>query len=188
MANNRPQAAKDGRHYWLSPDWLLEWAAWQLGVPREQVFDPCPYPRPLDFNGLVAEWGYANYLNPLFVPHYEVMDETVKKVKKVAITAWVRKALIERGKGKSTLIVYPIDGWLHLLLKDHAEIISVGNVYWRAIEDESVSQCSRPIMAFLIQPASHRDPSPPGLRLWASTAHQETFPRLRTIRKQLPAR
>ncbi len=38
----RAQANKDGKHYWLSPDWLLDWAAWKLGVPREQVYYPCP--------------------------------------------------------------------------------------------------------------------------------------------------
>ncbi len=87
------------------------------------------------------------YLNPLFIPSYEVMDD---KVKKVAITAWVRKALIEREKGKTILIVYPLDGWLHLLIGAGAETISVGDVYWRAIEDGSTNRCSRPIMAFLL--------------------------------------
>ncbi len=84
------------------------------------------------------------------------------KVIKVGITAWVRKAIEERDKGKTILIVYPVDGWLHLLLLGAgAEIISVGDVYWRAIEDGSTNQCSRPIMAFLLRGKKQNDGTHP---------------------------
>jgi hypothetical protein len=69
-------------------------------------FDPCPYPKPADFNGLVAPWGERNYCNP---PFWHIDGQA-------GITAWVRKALAERDLGKLTVMALPVDGWVKLLL------------------------------------------------------------------------
>lgn len=29
-------------------------------------FDPCPYPKPDDFDGFTCEWGTSSYVNPPF--------------------------------------------------------------------------------------------------------------------------
>ena len=37
----------DGKHYWLTPDDLMK----QLNDEFNFDFDPCPYPKPDDFDG-----------------------------------------------------------------------------------------------------------------------------------------
>jgi hypothetical protein len=145
-----------GKHYWLSPRWLWRRVKKILGVKsREEIFDPCPFPRPEGFNGLVTEWGNKVYVNPLFIPVHEVMPDG--KTKKIGITAWVRKAIKERDKGKDIVIGYPVDGWLHLLLGAGVETYSLGDVFWESIEDGSTNQCSRPIMVFFLRGKKKRE-------------------------------
>lgn len=45
--------SKDGKHYWLTPIDLMD------DLQREFAFDfdPCPYPKPDDFDGLKTDWG-----------------------------------------------------------------------------------------------------------------------------------
>lgn len=54
-------------------------------------------------------------------------------------TAWVRKAIEEWRKGKTVVLVYPIDKWILMLLKailgEHGEIRNLGDVRWLATED-----------------------------------------------------
>jgi hypothetical protein len=105
----------DGKHYWLTPPALLE----SLQLEFKFDFDACPYPRPEDFDGLTAEWGQSTYVNPPFK----------------GPTAWVRKALAEREKGRDVVFVFPIAKWIHMLLKAGAEVRNLGDVKWCAIED-----------------------------------------------------
>lgn len=79
----------DGKHYWLTPPELMEALQAEFGFD----FDPCPYPQPRGFDGLMAEWGSSNYVNPPFK----------------GPTAWVRKAIAEHQKGKRVVFVFPID-------------------------------------------------------------------------------
>ena len=37
----------DGKHYWLTPDKLMK----ELNDEFNFDFDPCPYPKPEDFDG-----------------------------------------------------------------------------------------------------------------------------------------
>ena len=46
-------------------------------------FDPCPHPRPVDFNGLEMSWGEKAFVNPPWGN----------------IRPWVEKAILESGKG-----------------------------------------------------------------------------------------
>lgn len=45
------EGAKDGKHYWLTPEALMD----ELRAEFEFDFDPCPYPKPDDFDGLTAD-------------------------------------------------------------------------------------------------------------------------------------
>lgn len=91
-------------------------------------FDPCPYPKPDDFDGLDVEWGTRSYVNPPFgvVEH---------KGKKKGTTAWVRKAIEEHRKGKTVVLVYPVDKWVLMLLDAGAEVRNLRDVKWCATED-----------------------------------------------------
>lgn len=115
---------KDGKHYWLTPPELME----QMQTEFDFNFDACPYPKPDDFDGLTNEWGTSTYVNPPF-------GSIVRNGKKLGMTAWVRKALAEHAKGKTVVMVYPLDKWIHYLIDAGAELRSLKDVKWCATED-----------------------------------------------------
>jgi hypothetical protein len=96
----------DGKHYWLTPPELYAELDAEFGFD----FDPCPFPLPSGFDGLTCEWGASNYVNPPF-------GSIVHQGKKKGPTAWVRKAIEEHRKGKTVVLVYPIDKWVLMLLR-----------------------------------------------------------------------
>jgi len=115
---------KDGKHYWLTPKEVYD----TLDKEFKFDFDPCPHPKPEEFDGLECEWGKSNYVNPPF-------GSIIHKGKKKGATAWVRKAIEENKKGKKVVLVYPIDKWILMLLKNGAEVRNLGDIKWEAIED-----------------------------------------------------
>src|SRR2546422_7538998 len=125
--------AKDGNRYWLTPPDLMDALHREFGFD----FDPCPYPRPKGFDGLKEEWGWSNYVNPMF---------------QGGMTAWVKKAIAEHQKGKDVVIVFPLDGWVHMLLRAGATIRPLGDVKWLATEDGTPGTgIGREIAAFILQ-------------------------------------
>lgn len=137
--------SSDGKHYWLTPPDLYA----RLNDEFSFTFDPCPYPLPEGFDGLTCEWGASNYVNP---PFGSIVHEGQKK----GPTAWVRKAISEHHKGKSVVLVYPIDKWVLMILReilgDHAEVRNLGDVRWLATEDGSQGKgTGRHIAAFILR-------------------------------------
>ena len=110
-------AAKDGRHYWLTPPELLA----ELQALHAFDFDACPYPRPEGFDGLTVDWGQSTYVNPPFS----------------GPTAWVRKAMAEAEKGKKVVFVFPMPKWALMLLTHPLlkEVRNLKDVKWCATED-----------------------------------------------------
>ena len=132
---------EDGKHYWLTPPDLMA----QMQGEFNFDFDPCPYPKPDDFDGLTCEWGKSSYVNP---PFGSIMHEGKKK----GPTAWVRKAIAEQEKGKDVVIVFPVDKWLLMLVKAGAEIRNLGDVKWLATEDGSAGKgTGRHIAQFILR-------------------------------------
>lgn len=134
----------DGKHYWLTPPDLYERLNAEFG-PFD--FDPCPYPLPEGFDGLTCEWGQRNYVNP---PFGSIMHQGRKK----GPTAWVRKAITEYRKGKTVILVYPIDKWILMLLDVvGAKVRNLGDVRWLATEDRTAGKgTGRHIACFILQP------------------------------------
>jgi hypothetical protein len=145
---------EDQKHYWLTPPEI--YAA--LNAEFEFDFDPCPYPLPEGFDGLTCDWGRSNYVNP---PFGSIMHEGKKK----GPTAWVRKAIAEQQKGNTTVLVYPVDKWVLMLVKailgdNHANIRNLGDVKWLATEDGSAGKgTGRHIAAFVLEPPATPNPS-----------------------------
>lgn len=138
----------DGKHYWLTPPDLMD----RLNNEFNFDFDPCPYPKPKGFDGLTCDWGQSNYVNPPFgsIIHQGPGD---KKPKKKGPTAWVRKAIKEHQKGKTVVLVYPIDKWVLMLVEAGAEIRNLGDVKWCATEDGTPGNgTGRHIAQFILRP------------------------------------
>ena len=131
----------DGKHYWLTPDDVMK----ELNDEFNFDFDPCPYPKPENFDGLTNEWGKSNYVNPPF-------GSIIHQGKKKGATAWVRKAIAENEKGKDVVFVFPIDKWILMLVKAGAEIRNLGDVKWLATEDKSQGKgLGRHIACFILK-------------------------------------
>lgn len=115
----------DGKHYWLTPPDLYA----RLDAEFHFTFDPCPHPLPEGFDGLTCEWGRSNYVNPPF-------GSIIHHGRKKGPTAWVRKAIEENRKGKTVVLVYPVDKWVLMLLGAiGSEVRNLGDVRWLSIED-----------------------------------------------------
>lgn len=123
---------KDGKHYWLTPPDLMA----ELEAEFEFDCDACPHPRPEGFDGLTEEWGQSTYVNPPFQ----------------GPTAWVHKAIAEHKKGKTVVVMFPTDKWIHYLLRAGAELRSYGDVRWHATEDGKPGKgIGRFTMAFILR-------------------------------------
>lgn len=138
----------DGKHYWLTPPELYA----QLDAEFNFDFDPCPFPKPDDFDGLTCEWGNSNYVNPPF-------GSIIHEGKKKGPTAWVRKSILEWSKGKRVVLVFPIDKWVLMLLGailgDHGHVRNLGDVKWLATEDMTPGKgTGRHIACFILEPIS----------------------------------
>lgn len=135
---------EDGKHYWLTPPEVYE----QLNSEHDFDFDPCPFPKPDDFDGLTAEWGESSYVNPPF-------GSIIHNGKKKGATAWVRKAIEEFKKGKKVVFVHPIDKWVLMLIKEGAKITNLGDIKWLATEDGTPGKgTGRHIACFELDPVS----------------------------------
>jgi hypothetical protein len=133
----------DGKHYWLTPPDVYARLNAAYGP---FTFDPCPFPKPDDFDGLTNEWGAVNYVNPPF-------GSIIHQGKKKGPTAWVRKAIAESQKGKRVVLVYPVDKWLLMLLGAGAKVENLGDVKWLATEDGSAGKgTGRHIACFVLEP------------------------------------
>lgn len=132
----------DRKHYWLTPPDLYS----QLNAEFDFDFDPCPYPLPVAFDGLTCDWGQSNYVNP---PFGSIMHEGKKK----GPTAWARKSIEEYGKGKTVVLVYPIDKWVLMMLAAmKCEVRNLGDVRWLATEDGTPGPgIGRHVAAFILK-------------------------------------
>lgn len=143
---------EDGKHYWLTPPDIYA----ELDAEFNFDFDPCPYPKPDDFDGLTCEWGQRNYVNPPFgsIMHQGPND---KNPKKKGPTAWMRKAVEEAKKGKTVVIVYPVDKWVLMMMEaiGAKNVRNLGDIKWCAVEDGTQGKgTGRHIAAFILGPST----------------------------------
>lgn len=124
--------------YWLTPKGIYE----RLNEEFHFDFDPCPYPKPDGYCGLNVEWGNSNYVNPPF----RKTDGN-----SVGPTAFVRKAIAEQQKGKSSVLLIPAQSYVNLLLEAGAEVRSMGRVKWLEVETGEPCKSPSPITCFILK-------------------------------------
>jgi len=121
-------------NYWLTPPDLYT----LLDKEFKFNFDPCPYPKTL--NSLDLEWGTMNYVNPPF-----------HKMNGFGPTAFVRKAIEEAKKGRSSFLTLPTQSYVNLLLEAGAHLRSLGRVKWLEIHTQKPMKGPSSITGFFLQ-------------------------------------
>jgi hypothetical protein len=104
------------KKYFLTPPELYELLNKKYG-PFDH--DPCPLG---GTDGLTTPWGWCNYINPPFC----IKDA----VNGGGPTAFVRKAIEEQQKGKTSVLVLPVQSYVNMLLEAGAELRPLGRVPW----------------------------------------------------------
>lgn len=143
---------KDIKHYWITPPELM----YKLQQEFNFDFDPCPFPRPENFDGLTVEWGNCNWVNP---PFTGMVKEPGKR--KIGPMAWARKALLERDKGNTSILIFPIYQVrvISFLEDQGAEVRYAGKIRWLAVEDmtpnPAESSSIQPCVLMIIKPINH---------------------------------
>jgi hypothetical protein len=127
------------KKYWLTPSPMYQ----ALNDEFHFDFDPCPYPRPEDFNGVAIPWGKSNYVNPPFRRSDGAFG--------AGPTAFVRKAICEKEKGNSSVIVIPTMSFINMLLEAGAECRSMGRVRWQDTETSEVWKSPSSITCFILR-------------------------------------
>ena len=120
-------------NYWLTPPDLYT----LLDKEFKFDFDPCPYPKTL--NSLDLEWGKMNFVNPPF-----------HKMNGCGPTAFVRKAIEEAQKGRSSFLTLPTQSYVNLLLEAGAQLRSLGRVKWLEIHTQKPMKSPSPITGFFL--------------------------------------
>ena len=129
--------------YWITPPELYA----KLDNEFHFDYDPCPNPRPEGFNSLVVPWGKMNYCNPPF----RKTDGNIH-----GPTAFVRKAISEREKGNSTVLLIPAQSYINLLLEAGAELRSAGRTKFLEVDSgEELKGPSPTILAVLRGSLNH---------------------------------
>jgi hypothetical protein len=121
--------------YWLTPPDLMK----KLDEEFHFDFDACPYPRPAGFDGLKEEWGQRTWVNPPFTGG-------------PGVTAWAKKAVEETRKGKTVVLILPLDRWIGYLFDQGVEMRPVGYVSWRNPNGRRRMQSSRYNFLFILRP------------------------------------
>ena len=119
-----------GKRYWLTPLDIYN----QLNAEFHFDFDPCPYPRLKGYDGLAVNWEKRNFVNPPFHRYDGIHGQ--------GPTAFVRKAIAEKAKGNTSVILLPVQSYINLLLEAGAELRSAGRIKW--LEATTGEPCKSP--------------------------------------------
>lgn len=128
----------DVKRYWLTPAGVYK----PLDDEFHFDFDPCPCPKPEGFDSLNIDWGNVNYVNPPF---------RKKDGGGFGPTAWVRKAIEQQKKGKTSVLLIPTQSYVNLLLEAGAELRSAGRVRWEEAVTKQPCTSPSPTTLFILR-------------------------------------
>jgi len=140
---------KDQKHYWVTPRNVYD----KLNNEFDFDYDPCPFPRPENYDGLDCNWGKSNWVNP---PFTGMAKEPGKR--KIGPMAWARKAIQERDKGNKSVLIFPIYQVraISFLEDNGAEVRYFGKIRWLAVEDGTENPTStqniQPCLLLVVKP------------------------------------
>ena len=129
--------------YWLTPLDIYK----QLDTEFHFDFDPCPYPCPDGYNSLITPWGKMNYCNPPF----RKTDGNIH-----GPTAFVRKAIKEKEKGNSTVLLIPAQSYINLLLEAGAELRPAGRTRFLEVDTKEPLPSPSPTILAILQGEDYR--------------------------------
>jgi len=126
------------KDHWLMPPDKFK----KLDDEFHFTFDPCPYPKPVGYDGsaYIEEWGQSNFVNPPF-----------HKENGIGPTAFMKKAIQENKKGKGVVLVAPTQSYVNLMLEAGAELRSMGRIRWLHTETKQPCKDPSPITAFILR-------------------------------------
>jgi hypothetical protein len=127
------------KRYWLTPPEIFQ----ELQNEFAFDFDPCPCPRPDGYDSLKVGWGRTNYVNPPFRRKDGVDGK--------GPTAFVRKAIEEQQKGKTSVLTVPVQSYINMLLEAGAELRSGGRVRWLEVGTKEPSPSPSPIVIAVLR-------------------------------------
>lgn len=127
------------KRYWLTPEGLYR----ELDHEFQFDFDPCLCPRPEGYDSLSTDWGQVNFVNPPFRRKDGVNGR--------GPTAFVRKAIEEQQKGKTSVLTVPVQGYVTLLLEAGAELRPGGRARWLEVDTNEPSPCPSPIVIAVLR-------------------------------------
>lgn len=102
--------------FWIIPKEIYD----KLDSEFHFDFDPCPYPFKRD--GISIEWGRMNWVNPPFRAKDAIYGH--------GPTAFARKAIEQQAKGKSSVLILPVQSYVNMLVASGAEVREIGRVKW----------------------------------------------------------
>lgn len=74
----------------------------------------------------------------------------------------MRKAIVEHAKGKTVVIIYPVDKWVLMMLQAVGSTVrNLGDVRWHSIEDGKPGKGTGRHIACFILDATCRQPAGP---------------------------
>ena len=129
---------KTKKEYWITPPELYK----ELDQEFHFDFDPCPYP----FNGIDGteiEWGQSNYVNPPYVTKDSPFGGK---------TAFIRKAIEEKAKGNTTVLLISVPSLINLLLEAGAELRPFGRVRFLDVDEKDPMKSPSPTMIAILKP------------------------------------
>ena len=106
-------------------------------------FEPCPCPKPENYDSIELDWKNMNYVNPIF--------RRKDSNQKYGPTAFVRKAIAEQKKGRSSFLTLPTQSYVNLLLDVGAKLRSLGRVKWLEVDTHESMKTPSPITGFYLE-------------------------------------